>query len=534
MTTLRPYQSDAVNALMAGWHSGTASGLVVLPTGTGKSLVQAELIRRLGTASDAVRILAVSHVQELIAQNAAALSRLWPGAPMGICSAGLKQREGDARIVFGSIASIFRDPAALGPRHIVLIDEAHLVSHDAETMYGRLLSGLRQLVPHLSIGGLTATPYRLTTGRLTEAYEGAPAVFERVVYEARLSDMIEAGWLSPLTSKATVTRFDLNGVKTRAGEYVAGELSARVNNDALNEQIIGQTLAMASDRKSWLVFAVGHDHARALGSVLSDFGIPNAVILGDTHSEARTRAIGAFRAGRLRALVSVGVLTTGFDAPNVDCILMARPTKSPGLYVQMLGRGMRLAEGKRNCIVLDFAGNVKRLGPVDEIDGGDARGISEKLEAKARECPVCATLVSAKRSKCPDCGHVFSIPRGLAKPELSQAAVVSSEAEHCWFDVERVTYARHEKDGRQSLRVMYEVEGHQWPISEFHGFSGSPSWAWRRFWEKRSTEPLPDNMSDALAMVVSLPIPCRIWCRRDGKFWNVRKAQFDNRSKRAA
>lgn len=529
MSKLRDYQEGAVEALVSAWRESEQSGLVVLPTGTGKSIVQAEIIRRLGQADPTCRILALTHVRELIAQNASALLRVWPNAPLGIYSAGLGRRDGYARILFGSIQSIARQVEAIGPRDVVLIDEAHLVPDNSESQYGAVLAALRSQRPGLRVGGLTATPYRLSTGKLTEGHDGNPPVFDRVVYEAKLADMVAQGWLSPLTSKGPAFKFDLTGVRTRAGEFVPGDLESRINRDDANVRVVHQALAMAADRRSWLVFAVGHEHARALGAVLTEFGIANAVVLGDTPDRERDAAIAAFKAGQLRALVSVGVLTTGFDAPGVDCIVLARPTKSPGLYVQMLGRGTRLAPGKRDCLVLDFAGNVGRLGPVDEIDGSHGAEIQKgKGGARVKECEACLAIAKASATACPDCGTAFPKPEPKALPsELAAGAVVSWEAKTRTFLVLDVEYAHHVKDGRSSLRVMYHVDGQRFPISVFHAIEGRAFYPWQEWWGRRSRQPAPRSVDQAARMCRGLPVPSEITCRLDGKWWRVVGESFD-------
>lgn len=344
MINLRPYQAEAVESLYAYFQKNTGNPLVVLPTGCGKSLVLSEFIRRAIYDYADTRILCVTHVRELIAQNYAQLLRLWPDAPAGVYSAGLNRRDLYQQILFCGIQSVYKKASAIQRADLVLIDEAHLIGRNDAGMYRRFLKELTDINPWLKVVGLTATAYRLDSGYL---HKGDGALFDAIAYEANLGDMVEQGYLSPLTTKRTKTTLDVTGVKVRGGEFVAGDLERAVNVQDINEAIAAEIIEKGADRGSWLVFAAGVDHAKALCALLPDA----ACVFGETPVAERDQIIGEFKRGRLRALVNVGVLTTGFDAPGVDLIAMCRPTKSTGLYVQQLGRGTRLAEGKENCIL---------------------------------------------------------------------------------------------------------------------------------------------------------------------------------------
>jgi len=197
---LRPYQKAALDALDAYWNAGGGHPLCVLATGTGKSVLIAKLIQDIAAGFPKLRVVVLVHVRELLDQNLKHLLQLWPDAPYGINSAGLRQRNWDAPIVLANIQSVWRNPQRLGVRHLVVIDESHLVPHDGDGMYRSLLDGLRVIEPSLRVCGFTATPYRLDSGRLDE---GDGRIFDKVVTDYGIADGIRDGWLAPLSSKAT-------------------------------------------------------------------------------------------------------------------------------------------------------------------------------------------------------------------------------------------------------------------------------------------------------------------------------------------
>lgn len=521
---LRDYQKAAVAGTAQGWQQGTRSGLVVLPTGTGKSLVIGEICRQ-AMAIGASTIVA-THVKELVEQDSAEFAKFCPGQPFGIYCAGLGRKEADKPLVFGSIQSL-RDGSMLGRRSILLIDEAHLVSHEQETQYGAMIRTLVAGNGALRVAGFTATPFRLSTGNLIEPYRGRPPIFERVFYEAPLLDMIKGGWLAPLKIKQPKRILDVRGVKTRMGEFAAGELERKVDTDEANEAIVEETIRRGADRKSWIVFATGVDHAQHLADAFMARDIFAVPITADTPDAERDHAIAEFKAGRIRALVSVGVLTTGFNAPCVDLIAMARPTKSCGLWVQMLGRGMRTFAAKKDCLVLDFAGNGVRLGLPEEINGQrDAFEIAMADAAKC--CPECQSVVSPAAIECTDCGHVFA--QRIRKPAVDPAAAVSTREEVRWFDVRRVEYGKHVTDaGSESMRVKYTVLGSRFPISEFIKFDSEKARPHvERWWAQHSDDDCPDTVSDALRLIAGLAKPSRIKAKRqaEAKWWSVTWREF--------
>ena len=289
----------------------------------------------------------------------------------------------------------------------MLVDEAHLIPRSANTTYRRFLGDLTRINPQLKIIGLTATPYRLDSGML---HVGTDALFDDIAFEVSVRELIDQGYLAPLISKPTTTQLDVSGVGTRGGEFVAGQLEAAVDRDPITQAAIDEVVAYGRDRRSWLLFCAGVDHALHVCEAVRSRGFSCATIFGDTPKAERDRIIASFKRGEVRALASMGVLTTGFNAPAVDLIAMLRPTKSTGLYVQMAGRGTRLALGKNDCLVLDFAGNVARHGPIDLVKPRNKLNGEGNGEAPTKVCPECRTINALTARMCIECDYLFPLP----------------------------------------------------------------------------------------------------------------------------
>lgn len=527
MTTLRPYQEEAIAAVFDYWSNGGGNPLIDLATGTGKSVVLAKIVRDVVEGYDA-NVIVLTHVKELVEQDLRATLRLWPACPAGINSAGLGRRDKRSKVLFASIQSVHRDDAnSLGKRHLIIIDEAHLVPRDGDGMYLKFIARMREAEPDLRVLGLTATPYRLDSGRLDK---GDARIFDEIVYSYGIGEGVRDGFLSPLTARnGDQGQIDARGVARRGGDFADGAIQAASVRDGLVEAACAEIVRHGADRRGWIVFCTGVDHAEKVAACLRAMGVATACVTGKTERGERDRSIRAFKSRELRCLTSVGVLTTGFDAPHVDLIAMLRPTLSTGLYVQMLGRGTRLAEGKSNCLVLDFSGNVRRHGPVDAIDvggGGLAPGDGEKPEAvkeetvRAKSCPSCGSLHALNAIECIDCGFVWPVAaKHVERPDL-KAAVMARDVEAEWQKVQHISLRSHvsASSGNRSLKVDYAcglATYSEWVQIEGHGRMQEEAALW---WRALVGPNVPLAVSDALGMTVNVT---HVRVRRDGKYWRV-------------
>jgi len=333
---------------------------------------------------------------------------------------------------------------------------------------------------------LTPTRFRLESGMMNE---GQYALIADIADAAPVRELFDAGCLSHLVSKQPATRLDVSKVGTRAGDFIARDLAAAVDQDAITRAAVTEIIEHGRDRKSWLAFCSGVEHARHVAEEFGRQGISCRTIFGDTPKDERDAILAAFKRGEIRALASMGVLTTGFNAPGVDLIALLRPTQSAGLYVQMVGRGTRLAPGKENCLVLDFAGNVRRHGPIDLVrpkrpgDGGGG-------EAPTTVCPDCDSIVALSAAECPDCGYVFPPREVKIAPTAATLPVLSPKAPQ-WVAVSNVSYSRHDKRGGwPSLKVTYScglTTYQEWICFEHQGYARRKAEDWWRIAKSRST-----------------------------------------------
>lgn len=500
-----------------------------MPTGTGKSVVIAEFLREALNQWKDTRVIVLTHVKELIQQNFNAMIRAWPCAPAGIYSAGLGERDISAQVIFAGIQSIYKRAYEVQRCDLVLIDEAHLLRKSDAGMYRDFLRELKEINPSLKIIGLTATPYRMDQGLLTE---GEDSLFSDIAIDIPILRMIEEGYLSPLIPKQTKTKLDVKGVKTRGGEFIAAELEAAVNKHEITSGAVDEIIkaGIEEERGSWLIFCSGVSHAKAVCEEIKKRGISCETISGETPTLIRDQILRDFKEGNIRALTNMNVLTTGFDASGIDLIGMLRPTKSQSLYVQMLGRGTRLAEGKDDCLVLDFAGNTYRHGPVDQIKPKTVNDKNKSGEAPVKVCPDCQMIVAASAMTCINCGHQFP-PREIKITRIaSTAPILSSQIKDEWIEVADINYAAHYKIAKPtSMRVTYKCEGkeyNEWICFEHTGYPRQKAEQW---WMKRvvGVQIVPKNVKDAMDRKDFIKKPSHIRVRPDGKYFSIVGYKFE-------
>jgi DNA repair protein RadD len=519
---LRPYQQHALDACWDYLRARPGNPALVLPTGAGKSPLMAAIARD-AHLNWRGRVGIIAHTQELVAQNADKFRRVAPDLPCGVYSAGLRRRDRFDPILFLQIQSVAHRADELGRFDLLLIDEAHRVPLAGEGRYRRFIDECRALNPHVRVVGLTATPYRLQGQAVPVC--GPEFILNEVAYEARIPDLIAGGYLCPLTSKQG-DRPDLSGVHVRGGEYVEQELADAMLR--LVERTADDLMARARERRAWIVFCVNVAHAEAVRDALVRRGVAAGLVHGGTPAGERDRLLAAFQSGQLRAMVNVNVLSEGFDAPHIDCVAMLRPTKSPGLYYQQVGRGFRLHPDKADCLVLDYAGNVLEHGPVDAIRVRPARGkhAAAVTTVQAKACPSCDALMAFGVRVCPDCGHVFTTgaPDHLDRPV--NAPVLSTERERVieTYRVDSVKYERHEGKGGKppSLRVTYQCglrRIREWVCLEHSGFAGRKALEW---WLRRDPAAVPPRtVEEALPRAWSLPTPGAITVDETDKYPQV-------------
>jgi len=508
---LRPYQREAVDAVYAYLRTHDDNPVVVIPTAGGKTPVMATICKDAVTRWNG-RVLILAHVKELLEQAADKLGKVCPEVRFGIYSAGLKRRDKEHPVILAGIQSVYQRAGELDTFDLVLVDEAHLIPPEGDGMYRQFLAGVRAVNPQLRVVGLTATPYRLRSGLIC-----SPDHFlNAICYEVGVRELIVQGYLCPLVTKAGKARADVSGLHVRGGEYVAGEVEDLMDQEALVQAACAEIVEQTRDRSAVLIFASGVKHGQHVVQVLKEkHGLECGFVCGETPDGERAELLARFRGVSggelfdrkpLKYLCNVNVLTTGFDAPNIDCVALLRPTLSPGLYYQMVGRGFRLHPGKANCLVLDFGGNVLRHGPVDQIKVKE-RDTGGNGHAPAKECPECHSVIAAGYARCPDCGYEFPPPeRGNHDAKASSAGILSGQVTTTRCAVRDVFYSVHKKrgapeDAPRTMRVDYKVGWHEykseWVCFEHTGYARQKAVAW---WRQRSCEPVPETAEEAVAL----------------------------------
>ena len=571
--TLRPYQQEAVDATLNHFRKSDESAVIVLPTGAGKSLVIAELARLARR-----KILVLTHVKELVEQNHAKYQSY--GLSGGIFAAGLKRKEKHHQVTFASVQSVaanldqFRDEYSL-----VIIDECHRVSGEETSQYQRIIELLRQQNDSLKVLGLTATPYRLAMGwiyryhyrgfvRGSDDEQDKP--FRHCIYELPLSYMINRGYLTrPELVNAAVAQYDFSALtQDRFGEYAEKDVNQLLSkHQRVTRAIIEQVMEMAAERQGVMIFAATVQHAQEIAGYLPEQ--ETALVTGATDLRDRDQLIQRFKQRQLKYLVNVSVLTTGFDAPHVDLIAILRPTQSVSLYQQIVGRGLRLDEGKRDCLVIDYAGNHVNLhhpevgepkpnpdsepvqvfcpgcgfanifwgktdsdGRVVEHYGRRCQGLLESIEDDAgwpqqcdyrfrfKECPHCGGENDIAARNCGHCHKAIIDPDDQLRDalRLKDAMVIRCAGISLAEEGQKLRMTYHGEDGEE-LRESFDFSkpGQRAVFNKLFG---------RRFANGQAPKVFA-RANEVLEMQVLLPAPDFVIARKQKHYWQVQERVFD-------
>ncbi len=573
--TLRPYQQEAVDATLKHFRKSDDSAVIVLPTGAGKSLVIAELARLARR-----KILVVTHVKELVEQNHAKYQSY--GVLGGIFSAGLSRKESQYQVTFASVQSVaanleqFKDEYSL-----IIIDECHRISTDENSQYQRIIEQLRQQNKGLKVLGLTATPYRLGMGWIyryhyrgfVRSEEDKP--FVHCIYELPLIYMISRGYLTkPDLVDAAVAQYDFSTLaQNRFGEYAEKDVNALLGkHQRVTRAIIEQVMELALQRQAVMIFAATVDHAKEITGYLPQE--QTALITGATEQRERDMLIQRFKQRQLKYLVNVSVLTTGFDAPHVDFIAILRPTQSVSLYQQIVGRGLRLDAGKKDCLVIDYAGNNVNLyhpevgekkphsdsepvqvlcpgcgfanvfwgktdgaGQVTEHYGRRCHGLLEWEDAdesaalqqcdyrfRFKECPHCGSENDIAARNCHQCKKAIIDPDDQLRDalKLKDAMVIRCAG---------ITLSANDSNNASTLKITYHAEDGE-ELSESFDFSKPAQRTVfnKLFGRRLANSQAPQEFSkiaEVLEMQALLTAPDFVIARKKKHYWQVQERIFD-------
>lgn len=509
----RWYQDEAEESIFTYFGKHTGNPVLALPTASGKGVIIAKLLKRIFTHWPNQRVIIATHVKELIQQNYDKLMMIWPEAPAGIYSAGLNSRNFISPILFGGIQSMVKNPEQFGHRDLLIIDEAHLVGHKDDTNYLKFITALKRINPNLKIIGFSATCWRMGRGLISDGPVFTDICYDLTNYNA-FDRLIKEGYLCTLIPKRTGIELNVSDVKITAGEYNLADLAKAVDKDAITYAACKEAVNEGAERVSWLAFASSIKHAEHIAGCLQSFGIDAAVVHSKMPNEQRDKTLERFKNLDLKCVVNYGVLTTGFDHPALDFIIMLRPTASSGLWVQMLGRGMRpcIATKKENCLVLDFAGNTKRLGPINDPVIPKKKGQKAGV-APVRICDQCGCYNHARATVCIACGAAFAILPKITKVADTAALIKKPyEPKVEEFAVGNVLYNRHVKPGYPpmikvdywcGLRMFSE-----YVCFEHGGFAANQARDW---WKRRFPSfGVPKTTDEAAMYIAHAPPPKKL------------------------
>ena len=507
---LRPYQLEAVDAAQCALWSGLNPALQ-LATGTGKSLIIAELAaRRLPS-----RTWVLTHVQQLVKQNAATHER-HTGVRPGVVCTGLKRRDYDAPIIYGTIQTVISAAKRMPAHDLIIIDEAHRVPHNhgQPTQYERVLGAY----PDAQRVAMTATPWRMDNGVIYGS--GEQFWFDSLAYTYNVPRAVEEGYLCPLVGVETAVQLNVDGVKID-GDYVQSEVAQLETEEWLIE--VARSMGeLAVRRRHVAVYCPTVAAAKRAALVIGAMtGWSVAVLTSALDEDERQRVLSDFTSGRTRVLCSVDMLTTGFDHPALDCIVCLRPTMSSSLWVQMQGRGTRLHESKRNCLILDYVGNLIRLGGVD------------MMETYYRQSPEGEPLEQVRAD--PTERNPREFKPGLTKltpidPMTGREALDGSVLTAQVHTVNSIAITTRRDPSTPVLMVNYNCttpEGARLQATQFINPAHPDQRAVRFFNERALAVRLPAPARSVLWQLRNAPRqPAEIRVIKRGKYWNVLEERF--------
>jgi DNA repair protein RadD len=575
---LRPYQEEAVQAIMESMVKDRFL-LLQMATGAGKTIVFCELIKRI-LEQYQMRICVLAHRRELVQQNADKLLKVWPDAPVGIACASLNGNANlDAPVVVGSIQTLANRLGSTAPFHLVIVDEAHRIpSVNKPSQYLSFLGTMQSYFPDLRVLGVTATPFRLGLGYIygDKCKRDARPWFDRLHYRIGIQELQDLGFLCGIRAKeARNIDSDLRGISKSGGDFNLGELSDLMSREIHVGSAVQAYREYGEGRQHVVVFCCTIDHAAKVKDAFASSGYVSGIVHSELSLDDRDRTLGEYEAGRINVLVNVGVLQEGWDSPKTDCIILCRPTMSPALYVQQIGRALRIHPGKEDMLILDLSGNITRHGSPDApkiiIPGtAESKDSSTSDGAGVKKCPKCKEYCGSRMSECPSCGYLFVIEQHESvqmrdvkwkRPEVLSLDVSSIEPSYftskagnkmlklsILTDIRNIQHNpihRHCKKCKSSELMTFTLTENIihhgkytcskcglfnfWvskpiPVSLYHfldiegnasGYGRMKAKAW---WRQFGDDPVPETISEALGRWDELELPDSIRVVEDGRY----------------
>ena len=526
---LRYYQQDCIDAFLRDAKKHPRDNLLAaLPTGTGKSVIIAGVAKAI--ADKGGRVLVLHRSRELVEQNHKRYCQVDPEGLVrsGVYSAGIGIRQTDQQVTFAGVQSVFKRAEEFGKIDLVLVDECHQIPFTDNSQYQTMIRGLRDINPACRFFGLTATPFR-TNGVI---HGSKQSLFDRMSYVAPLSKMFDDGFLTKPVTLPTKS-VDLTGVKVTAGDFNQSEMQSRFLSYWATEQKTKEIVNTANEvgLKSIAVFCSGVAHAELVYHELQSMGERAAVITGETLPIIRSTQLELFNKRSIRWVVNVDCLTTGWDAPCCDGIVVARGTQSAGLFAQIIGRGTRLYPGKTECSIIDMGSNIDRFGPIDSETYGEGfiKSPSDGTgEPPKRVCPKCYEIFAAGKKVCPNCG--ITLPEKEKIMTSSKESITVKTQRRVVVHESFKEWIPKDENKLPTLRVQYKLKtdddslvggqrrwASEWLCINHKGYAREKFCTW---WSQRSPTSPPETIAEAMAIIEAggLAKTLEIDLRPDGKF----------------
>ena len=548
----RKYQIKASNALYKALKKDpTCHPIVVAPGGSGKTIILCKIIDLVLSNDPHENILVLSHDKRILTQNFDSLEEYFDGIDIGLYSSGLKEKE-IKKITVAGIQSVFRKPELFENFGLILIDECHLVTINQTGMYRKFIKAL----PLVQVGGLTATHFRTGHGYI---HKGEGALFNVLAYDGSSTEnfnkLISDGYLSQLFSKPTSLKYKTDGVKTIAGDFSAKDMSKKFDRESLTEAAVIESTHYGKKYKHWLCFAIDIKHAENIKKRFEAHCIP-ACVLHSKMEEDEDKIIQDYKKGKYRVLINVNMAAVGFDFPEIDLILLMRPTKSQNFHVQMIARGSRviykkgfdlskakgrlkaIKKGKKpHCLVLDFAGNVSRLGPINHMDIEQKDKGKGKGQAITKECPDCTIINHGSAKFCCNCGYEFEFKEKLQTTAGNEDIIEKRKLlsipddKKIWVAVDKISYSRYKSEHGTPEQILVQYKCGLTTVKEFIGIQHNgyaKHWAnnWIDFRWDHEKGPAPFTVFQFMNNLDFIKKPVEIYVNTKGKRPEVMDAKF--------
>lgn len=545
---LRPYQVSALDALHAAIQERDIL-LLQAATGAGKTVMIVRLINKYFHDHPGRNFLVVMHKKELVEQFVKSFFKFSdiPLADIGIACAGVNKTVSvGRRVTVASVQTLVNHLDKFPGADLVVVDETHRIGHDFASQYQKLMQTLRDYKPHHKVIGVTATAYRLGHGMIygDRCKPGRTNFFPELTHRVTYKELVENNHLMPLrgfiTSHESITE-DLKAVKV-SGDYNLGQLGDVMSNARHIDSAVDGYEKYGLEHNSVCVFACTIEHAELLCEAFNKRGHRAVSIHSQLPPLVRDANLRAWQSGEVKVAVSINILVEGFDFPALSCLVFCRPTKSPTLYIQGIGRILRTSPGKKEALLIDLTDNTLEFGlDIDnpkftiprnaDGEGGDAP--TKVCPGEMNDGTVCAEPVHAALKYCPVCGYEFETTEEVqaAMGEMKKVDF-NKLPDPEPYDVERVEYEAHESrnSGKTLIKATYftgylNPKFHEWIClpDNYDGFAVNQARAW---WEERTNEPFPETVEEFLFLSDTLMQPARIITVKEGKYHRVIDCQY--------